>query len=29
MELQDKLAECQRALDEMTMQRKSEGSALL
>lgn len=29
MELQDKLAECQRALDQMTLQRKSEGSALL
>lgn len=29
LELQEKLAECQRALDQMTMQRKNEGSALL
>lgn len=29
LELQEKLAECQRALDQMTLQRKSEGSALL
>ena len=29
LELQDKLVECRRAMDQMTKQRKSEGSALL